>query len=119
MATLSEVFWTAFHGYHACAIRGSEGSKGVLELVERRALHWMPWIEVKPGPNLIPCFHHVEETRNWDKDIEEEKNKILAEGTKWSHAFQPLWIHSRREEGKRYIHGGNSTEITRPSGSCL
>ena len=30
MATLSEILWPAFHRYHACTVRGPNGSKNVL-----------------------------------------------------------------------------------------
>ena len=49
-----------------------------LELADRRAMHWMPWIEVKREKNLTLCFTHAEAFEA-SEELASEKSVMLTE----------------------------------------
>jgi hypothetical protein len=85
-------------------------ARAYLELVGRRSIHWMPWIEVKEVSNLTLSFHHVENMEPCD-ELLQEKNDFLTEGMRWTQAFEPLWILSRQKEGETLFMGATILKL--------
>jgi hypothetical protein len=77
------------------------------ELIQRREMHWMPWIDVKPGPSITLRFHYVQDMNNcnYPEEVLRDKTRYLAEGTKWAQAFKPLWTLSQSEGGETLYMG--------------
>ena len=86
-----------------------------LELVMRRAMHWVASLEGLPefrGTLWRQNTHAFSDLAR----VYSERNNVFAEYDKWGKAFQPVWELSRRPEGKNIFLGATTLRLHSVSG---
>lgn len=119
METLSEVLWPVFHGCHACVIRGPDGSKSVpgASGAESAALDAMDRDEARAKSHSVfsPCRGNQKLRQRHGDGEEQDLGGRYKMVPRLSTIIDTFPSRGRKES----THGSNSTETTRPGGSCL